>query len=43
VLGDMIEGVVAANDLSPPAATRLRTDLWELFVPAGLSDVHRVA
>ena len=34
VLGDMIEGVVAANDLSPPAATRLRTELWEQFVPA---------
>jgi len=29
VLGDMIEGVVAANALSPPAATRLRTELWE--------------
>jgi hypothetical protein len=43
VLGDMIEGVVAANDLPPPAATRLRTDLWELFVPTGLSDIHRVA
>ena len=30
VLADMIEGVVVANELSPPAATRVRTDLWEL-------------
>jgi hypothetical protein len=29
VLADMIEGVVAVNDLAPPAATRVRTDLWE--------------
>lgn len=43
VLGDMIEGVVAANDLPPPAATRLRTELWELFVPASLGEAHRVA
>ena len=34
VLGDMIEGVVAANGLSPPQATRLRTELWEAFVRA---------
>ncbi len=43
VLGDMIEGVVAANDLPPPAATRLRTELWELLVPASLGEMHRVA
>jgi hypothetical protein len=43
VLGDMIEGVVAANGLPPPAATRLRTELWELFVPTGLPAVHQVA
>ena len=30
VLADMIEGVVAVNELAPPAATRVRTDLWEL-------------
>jgi len=29
VLADMIEGVVAVNGLSPPAATRARTELWE--------------
>ena len=29
VLADMIEGVVAVNGLSPPAATRVRTELWE--------------
>jgi len=34
VLGDMIEGVVAANSLSPPEATRLRTELWEAIVGA---------
>ena len=42
VLGDMIEGVVAANDLPPPAATRLRTELWELFVPAAEAGAGRV-
>ena len=30
VLADMIEGVVATNQLAPPAAMRARTDLWEL-------------
>ena len=29
VLADMIEGVIAVNGLSPPAATRVRTELWE--------------
>jgi hypothetical protein len=29
VVGDMIEGVVVANRLQPPAADRLRTELWE--------------
>ncbi len=32
VLADMIEGVVAVNDLSPPVATRVRTDLWEVVM-----------
>ena len=34
VLTDMIEGVIVVNDLSPPQATRLRTELWELLGPA---------
>lgn len=34
VLGDMIEGVIAVNDLTPPLATRVRTDLWEVLSPA---------
>ena len=34
VLGDMIEGVVVLNDLDVPAATRLRTELWQQLVPA---------
>ena len=28
VLADMIEGVVAVNRLAPPAADRVRADLW---------------
>ena len=28
VIADMIEGVVVANDLRPPAADRVRTELW---------------
>lgn len=28
VLSDMIEGAIVANDLRPPLADRLRTDLW---------------
>lgn len=28
VLADMVEGVVAANQLQPPHADRLRTQLW---------------
>ena len=38
VLGDMIEGVIVVNDLSPPQATRLRTELWELLGPAATAD-----
>lgn len=30
VVADMIEGVVVANRLTPPAADRLRTELWEV-------------
>jgi hypothetical protein len=28
VLADLIEGVIVANDLSPPASGRVRGDLW---------------
>ena len=28
VIADMIEGVVVANGLRPPAADRIRTELW---------------
>jgi hypothetical protein len=35
VLADMIEGVIVANALSAPDATRLRTELWGLFTRAG--------
>lgn len=44
VLGDMIEGVVAANRLPLPAATRLRTELWEVFMSTDeTGQLHRVA
>ncbi len=33
VLADMIEGVVVANALVPPAADRVRTELWERLAP----------
>ena len=44
VLGDMIEGVVVANRLTPPQADRVRTELWEVVggTPAA-PDVGRVA
>ncbi len=38
VIADMIEGVVVANGLRPPAADRVRTELW-----AALDDVARSA
>lgn len=31
VVGDMIEGVVVANQLSPPHADRLRNELWRVI------------
>ncbi|MFV0308579.1 MAG: hypothetical protein ACK5OX_12640 [Desertimonas sp.] len=44
VLGDMIEGVVVANGLAAPLATRLRTELWDVFVRADeTGELHRVA
>ncbi len=38
VLADMIEGVIVANGLTPPLATRVRTELWEIV--AGASDAR---
>ena len=35
VIADMIEGVVVANGLRPPAADRLRTELWVALDGAG--------
>ncbi len=29
VLADMIEGVIVVNGLTPPRATRVRTELWD--------------
>lgn len=44
VLADMIEGVIAVNGLNPPAATRVRTELWEVVTNANdHSGVGRVA
>ena len=36
VLGDMVEGVVVANRLTPPQSDRLRTDLWAAAVDGGV-------
>jgi hypothetical protein len=33
VVGDMIEGVVVANELRPPHSDRVRTDLWQVLQP----------
>jgi len=44
VLADMIEGVIAVNGLSPPAATRVRTELWEVIaIDADERGTSRVA
>jgi hypothetical protein len=43
VLADMIEGVIAVNGLAPPAATRVRTELWEVVTNANDRGVSRVA
>ncbi|MEQ8718600.1 MAG: hypothetical protein RIE08_13395 [Acidimicrobiales bacterium] len=37
VLADMVEGVVAANDLDGVEAGRLRTDLWVVLAEAGVA------
>ena len=34
VIADMIEGVVVANGLRPPAADRVRSELWAAMEPA---------
>jgi hypothetical protein len=44
VLGDMIEGVVVANSLPAPQATRVRTELWDVLVRTDeTGELHRVA
>lgn len=43
VLADMIEGVVAANRLGPPAADRLRADLWQACGVVCVDDSREVA
>lgn len=35
VLGDMIEGVIVANDLLPPQSDRLRNELWAAVAGEG--------
>ena len=40
VLGDMVEGVVVANRLSPPQADRVRDGLWQSL---GVEPTARVA
>jgi hypothetical protein len=34
VLADMIEGVIVTNALQPPAADRVRADLWSVYADA---------
>lgn len=43
VVADMIEGVVATNRLAPPAADRLRAELWAALGFAAHSASSRVA
>ena len=43
VVGDMIEGVVVANRLTPPAADRVRTELWEAIGVEWPADLGKVA
>ncbi len=46
VLSDMIEGVVVANQLQPPMADRLRTELWQVAAeqwPTVAAPVGKVA
>src|SRR5262245_4988293 len=46
VVGDMIEGVVVVNRLQPPAADRIRTELWRVLdamstAPVGAAPTSR--
>ena len=43
VLADMIEGVVVANQLMPPDANRVRTELWQAIGSPVLQPAERVA
>jgi hypothetical protein len=43
VLADMIEGIVVVNDLAPPRATRVRTELWEEVMGTGSAAAGRRA
>ena len=43
VLGDMIEGVVVANRLSPPRSDRLRNELWQACAQTTDHPTTRVA
>ncbi len=43
VVADMIEGVVVANRLQPPAADRLRTELWSAIGLEWPADLGKVA
>lgn len=43
VLADMIEGVVVVNRLAPPAADRVRTDLWQAVGAPVAPQVGKVA
>ncbi len=43
VAADMIEGVVVVNRLAPPAADRLRTELWDALGLEWPAAVARVA
>ncbi|MFM2184065.1 MAG: hypothetical protein RJB61_2359 [Actinomycetota bacterium] len=36
VVGDMIEGVVVANRLTPPESDRLRTAMWTAVAAEGV-------
>lgn len=43
VAADMIEGVVVANRLTPPAADRLRRELWESVEAMRVADGARAS
>lgn len=43
VLADMIEGVIVANQLTPPHSDRLRTELWAVCAPvSAVSETARL-